>query len=286
MQRSVARRPRRAGTLSGMTASTASDWTEHAPRRSPRPATAPAPPARGDRGDRRAGCCVTAREIADLLRERGSSVGLASIYRALDLLDRHGPGPALRGRRGRRPLRARLPERRAPPPHRLRQLRRRSSRSRTRALEQRDRRLSGRVDFAVERARRDPARRVPGLQRHALSPRLKRLRSPLRPSTIVACWPRSTRCRSRRRSPRARACRPRAPRRPRRRSRAPPPPRASGSSELSGKIAFTPSRSICSTSSCVSFGRRLGLRSTATGSARRSPRGRSGPRSSRARRGW
>ena len=36
------------------------------------------------------GCSVTAREIADLLRERGSGVGLASIYRALDLLDRLG----------------------------------------------------------------------------------------------------------------------------------------------------------------------------------------------------
>jgi Fur family ferric uptake transcriptional regulator len=35
-------------------------------------------------------CSVTAREIADLLRERGRGVGLASIYRALDLLDRHG----------------------------------------------------------------------------------------------------------------------------------------------------------------------------------------------------
>jgi Fur family transcriptional regulator, ferric uptake regulator len=36
------------------------------------------------------GCSITAREIADLLRERGSGVGLASIYRALDLLDRLG----------------------------------------------------------------------------------------------------------------------------------------------------------------------------------------------------
>ena len=34
------------------------------------------------------GCSVSAREIADLLRERGSGVGLASIYRALDLLAR------------------------------------------------------------------------------------------------------------------------------------------------------------------------------------------------------
>jgi len=33
-------------------------------------------------------CSVTAREIADYLRERGSTVGLASIYRTLDLLDR------------------------------------------------------------------------------------------------------------------------------------------------------------------------------------------------------
>jgi Fur family ferric uptake transcriptional regulator len=34
------------------------------------------------------GCSVTAREIADLLDERRRGVGLASIYRALDLLDR------------------------------------------------------------------------------------------------------------------------------------------------------------------------------------------------------
>jgi Fur family ferric uptake transcriptional regulator len=36
------------------------------------------------------GCSVTAREISELLRERGSGVGLASIYRALDLLERLG----------------------------------------------------------------------------------------------------------------------------------------------------------------------------------------------------
>jgi Fur family ferric uptake transcriptional regulator len=34
------------------------------------------------------GCSATAREIGDLLRDRGHNVGLASIYRALDLLDR------------------------------------------------------------------------------------------------------------------------------------------------------------------------------------------------------
>jgi len=34
------------------------------------------------------GCSVTAREVADVLRDRGSGVGLASIYRALELLER------------------------------------------------------------------------------------------------------------------------------------------------------------------------------------------------------
>ncbi|HEV2769053.1 MAG TPA: Fur family transcriptional regulator [Solirubrobacteraceae bacterium] len=31
-------------------------------------------------------CCITARELADRLREEGEEVGIASIYRALDLL--------------------------------------------------------------------------------------------------------------------------------------------------------------------------------------------------------
>jgi Fur family ferric uptake transcriptional regulator len=31
-------------------------------------------------------CCLTAREIADRLRDGGSGVGIASVYRALDLL--------------------------------------------------------------------------------------------------------------------------------------------------------------------------------------------------------
>jgi Fur family transcriptional regulator, ferric uptake regulator len=34
------------------------------------------------------GCSVTAKEIADRLRERGEDVGVASIYRTLDLLER------------------------------------------------------------------------------------------------------------------------------------------------------------------------------------------------------
>jgi Fur family ferric uptake transcriptional regulator len=35
-------------------------------------------------------CCLTAQEIADRIRERGRRVGVASVYRALDLL--HGEG--------------------------------------------------------------------------------------------------------------------------------------------------------------------------------------------------
>ena len=35
-------------------------------------------------------CCVTAQEIADSLREGGSKVGIASVYRALEALDRIG----------------------------------------------------------------------------------------------------------------------------------------------------------------------------------------------------
>ena len=59
--------------------------------------------ALGDAGLRRGGareavvdqlarehCCVTAQEIADALRESGSSVGIASVYRALEALGRIG----------------------------------------------------------------------------------------------------------------------------------------------------------------------------------------------------
>jgi Fur family transcriptional regulator, ferric uptake regulator len=38
----------------------------------------------------RLGCSVTAKEVAVSLREDGSNVGLASIYRALELLERLG----------------------------------------------------------------------------------------------------------------------------------------------------------------------------------------------------
>ena len=34
------------------------------------------------------GCSVTAKEIGDRLRDRGEDIGVASIYRTLDLLDR------------------------------------------------------------------------------------------------------------------------------------------------------------------------------------------------------
>jgi Fur family ferric uptake transcriptional regulator len=35
-------------------------------------------------------CCVTAQEIADSLRASGSAIGTASVYRALEALDRIG----------------------------------------------------------------------------------------------------------------------------------------------------------------------------------------------------
>jgi len=70
---------------------TAQDWTEHARdvladaghrASSPREEVVEAIASLG--------CSVTAREVSDLLRERGSGVGLASIYRALELLERLG----------------------------------------------------------------------------------------------------------------------------------------------------------------------------------------------------
>lgn len=79
------------GTLAEMAATTATDWTEHTTR-------ALAEAGHRSSGPREEviaaiaelGCSITAREIADLLSERGSGVGLASIYRALELLDRLG----------------------------------------------------------------------------------------------------------------------------------------------------------------------------------------------------
>jgi Fur family ferric uptake transcriptional regulator len=66
-----------------------SDWTQHAERELER---------EGYRvsGPRSAvvetlddlGCSVTAKEIADRLRDRGQDVGVASIYRTLELLDK------------------------------------------------------------------------------------------------------------------------------------------------------------------------------------------------------
>lgn len=70
---------------------TTQDWTQHT-----RDALATtghrASPARAEVIEAIAslGCSVTAREVSDLLRERGSGVGLASIYRALELLERLG----------------------------------------------------------------------------------------------------------------------------------------------------------------------------------------------------
>jgi Fur family ferric uptake transcriptional regulator len=70
---------------------TATDWTEHTTRALSQAgyrSSAPREEVIGAIAE--LGCSITAREIADLLRERGSGVGLASIYRALELLDRLG----------------------------------------------------------------------------------------------------------------------------------------------------------------------------------------------------
>jgi Fur family ferric uptake transcriptional regulator len=69
----------------------ADEWTEHALRtladagyRSSDPRQTVIQAVAGQ------GCSMTAREIADVLRDEGSRIGLASIYRTLDLLDRTG----------------------------------------------------------------------------------------------------------------------------------------------------------------------------------------------------
>lgn len=75
----------------GMTTPTATDWTAHTTETLAQ-AGYRSSAAREEviAAIAELGCSITAREIADLLRERGSGVGLASIYRALELLDRLG----------------------------------------------------------------------------------------------------------------------------------------------------------------------------------------------------
>lgn len=70
-------------------ASTAVDWVGHAHatlERSGHRVSGPRVAVVATLAD--LGCSVTAKEIADHLRERGEEVGVASIYRALELLDR------------------------------------------------------------------------------------------------------------------------------------------------------------------------------------------------------
>jgi Fur family ferric uptake transcriptional regulator len=74
-----------------MIAATGKSWTEHTVQTLAQAGyRASAPREEVIEALAKLGCNVTAREIADLLRERRSGVGLASIYRALDLLDRLG----------------------------------------------------------------------------------------------------------------------------------------------------------------------------------------------------
>lgn len=72
-----------------MSAATSTAWTDHAlSTLAAAGHRASAPRAEVVGAVASLGCAATAREVADLLRERGSGVGLASIYRALELLDR------------------------------------------------------------------------------------------------------------------------------------------------------------------------------------------------------
>jgi Fe2+ or Zn2+ uptake regulation protein len=68
---------------------TATGWSEHALGTLERSGhRSSAPRAAVVDALAQAGCSVTAREIADLLRQRHTNVGVASIYRALELLER------------------------------------------------------------------------------------------------------------------------------------------------------------------------------------------------------
>jgi Fur family transcriptional regulator, ferric uptake regulator len=68
-----------------------SDWAQHARRSLSRAGyRTSAPRAAVVDALAEGGCSVTARDIADRLEERGRAVGLASVYRALELLEGMG----------------------------------------------------------------------------------------------------------------------------------------------------------------------------------------------------
>jgi Fur family transcriptional regulator, ferric uptake regulator len=79
------------GTLVRVAPTTATPWTEHA-RETLSGSGHRASGARDEVIDAidALGCSVTAREVSELLRRRNSPVGLASIYRAFELLERLG----------------------------------------------------------------------------------------------------------------------------------------------------------------------------------------------------
>ena len=98
-------------------------WTDHARKELARAGHR----AGGARGEvlellGRQSCCLSAQEIHDRLRDGGRTVGLASVYRALDALAQLGLVHRIDVERHRL-LRARRPERRAPPSRDLRPLR-------------------------------------------------------------------------------------------------------------------------------------------------------------------
>ena len=122
------------------------------------------------------GCSVTAREIADVLREDGSQIGLASIYRTLDLLDRTGLVQRFEVGEGSARYEPAYPS--GEHHHHI------VCDScgdvvpfEDDGLEQAIERLAGPGRLRGQRPRRHAARRVPGLQR---------TRPPLKPSTMAA----------------------------------------------------------------------------------------------------
>ena len=108
-------------------------------------------------------CCLSAQELHDRLRAAdGRTPGLASVYRALEVLTEPQPRPPARRRR-RRLLRAGRPQRRAPPPRDLRPLRQ-------------ARRVRGRRAGAPDRRRRPAAGLRRRRARHRAAGPLPRLR--------------------------------------------------------------------------------------------------------------
>ena len=87
----TAARANRAGYAVPVSRVTASPWADHALRAVEQAGhRSSAPREAVVRALAEFGCGASARDISDVLRERGTGIGLASVYRALELLDSLG----------------------------------------------------------------------------------------------------------------------------------------------------------------------------------------------------